>query len=307
MAKKIAFLFLFFAFSCSRTIAVSVMSVDIGNEFMKIAIVSPGKPMEIILNSDSSRKTPLIVAFRDGERFFGEAALSTATRFPEKSYTFLLDLIGKHIDSAPVKLYKKRFPYHNITGESKHSQIYVHHPEGMNFNESNPTHVLFYDMGSSSTSASIAAFQLVKTKEKGYVETNPQVVIKGVGFDRTLGGLEMQLRLRDHLAKLFAEQRNKKLETITSNKRAMNKLLKEAGRLKKVLSANTEHVAQVENVMDDVDLKAPVKRFKVKTFHVKEANIYPIQVEFTRTESEQPNKLVQRTLFTRNNLYPQKK
>jgi hypoxia up-regulated 1 len=70
----------------------------------------------------------------------------------------------------------------------------------------------------------------------------------------------MQLRLRDHLAKLFAEQSKKKLSDITSNNRAMAKLFKESGRLKKVLSANTEHKAQVENVMDDIDLKAIVTR-----------------------------------------------
>lgn len=57
----------------------AVMSVDLGNEWIKVAIVSPGKPMEIVLNTDSARKTPLIVAFRDGERFFGEAALTTVS------------------------------------------------------------------------------------------------------------------------------------------------------------------------------------------------------------------------------------
>jgi len=70
----------------------------------------------------------------------------------------------------------------------------------------------------------------------------------------------MQIRLRDHLAKLFAEQSKKPLTEITSNNRAMSKLFKEAGRLKKVLSANTEHKAQVENVMNDIDLKAMVSR-----------------------------------------------
>lgn len=53
------------------------MSIDLGAESLKIAIVSPGKPMEIILNTDSQRKTPLAVAFRDGDRLFGEAALTT--------------------------------------------------------------------------------------------------------------------------------------------------------------------------------------------------------------------------------------
>ena len=58
---------------------LAVMSVDLGGESIKIAIVSPGKPMEIILNVDSQRKTPMAVGFRDGDRFFGEAAMTTVS------------------------------------------------------------------------------------------------------------------------------------------------------------------------------------------------------------------------------------
>lgn len=63
-------------------------------------------------------------------------------------------------------------------------------------------------------------------------------------FDRTLGGFEMELRLRNHLAKVFNEQKKTKKD-VKENARAMAKLLKEAQRLKTVLSANAEHVAQV--------------------------------------------------------------
>ena len=65
-------------------------------------------------------------------------------------------------------------------------------------------------------------------------------------FDRTLGGFEFQLRLRDHLAKLFDKSKKTKMD-LYSNDRAMAKLFKEAGRLMKVLSANTAHVSQVSN------------------------------------------------------------
>lgn len=65
-------------------------------------------------------------------------------------------------------------------------------------------------------------------------------------FDRTLGGLEMELRLREHLAKLFNEQRRgQKAKDVRENPRAMAKLLREANRLKTVLSANADHMAQV--------------------------------------------------------------
>lgn len=138
---------------------------------------------------------------------------------------------------------------------------------------------MFYDMGSGSTTATIVMYQTVKTKESG---TQPQLQIRGVGlvvvvmfsanllatwpmytvfkmhvyvynttvfllifrFDRTLGGFEMELRLRDHLAKLFNEQKKSKKD-VRENLRAMAKLLKEAQRLKTVLSANAEHTAQV--------------------------------------------------------------
>lgn len=42
-------------------------------------------------------------------------------------------------------------------------------------------HILFYDLGASSATATIAAYQTVKTKDRGYSETNPQVTILGVG------------------------------------------------------------------------------------------------------------------------------
>lgn len=62
-------------------------------------------------------------------------------------------------------------------------------------------------------------------------------------FDRTLGGLEMELRLRNYLAEQFNKQHPSK--DVRKNLRAMAKLLKEANRLKTVLSANADHMAQV--------------------------------------------------------------
>lgn len=89
----------------------------------------------------------------------------------------------------------------------------------------------------------------------------PQLQIRGVGFDRTLGGLEMELRLREHLAGLFNEQRKgQRAKDVRENPRAMAKLLREANRLKTVLSANVDHMAQIEGLMDDVDFKAKVTR-----------------------------------------------
>ena len=39
-------------------------------------------------------------------------------------------------------------------------------------------HMMLYDMGASDTTVSIVAYQIVKTKEKGYSETHPQVRVQ---------------------------------------------------------------------------------------------------------------------------------
>lgn len=80
------------------------------------------------------------------------------------------------------------------------------------------------------------------------MEKNPQLTVKGVGFDRNLGSLEITLRIRNHLAKTFNDQKKTKNDVL-NNPRAMAKLHKEAERVKKILSANTETYAQVHRLM----------------------------------------------------------
>ncbi|XP_061188994.1 hypoxia up-regulated protein 1-like isoform X1 [Saccostrea echinata] len=315
--------------------SLAVMSIDLGSEFMKIGIVKPGVPMEIVLNDESARKTSTIVALRNGERLFGSAAENTAVKFPKMAYWYLTQIIGKRFEDPHVEMYRKRFPYYNIIKDEvrgtplfKVDDETTYSPEellamvlekakssaeafadtpisdavitvpsyftqaerravreaaemvGINvlqlisdnvavalnygvfrrkmFN-STTQYYMFYDAGATSTSATIIGYQMVKVKEGDRVETYPQLSVKGVGFDKSLGGLEMTLRLREHLAKLFNAQKKTKTDVFT-NDRAMGKLFKEANRLKKVLSANTEHMAQVEGLLEDIDFKAKVTR-----------------------------------------------
>lgn len=82
------------------------MSIDLGSEWVKVGVVSPGVPMEIALNKESKRKTPSILAFRDGVRTFGEDAASIGVRFPSNAYFYLTDLLGKTVDNPIVQLYR---------------------------------------------------------------------------------------------------------------------------------------------------------------------------------------------------------
>jgi len=51
------------------------MSIDLGVEFIKMALIKPGVPMEIVLNQESHRKTPFALTIKQQERFFGDEAL----------------------------------------------------------------------------------------------------------------------------------------------------------------------------------------------------------------------------------------
>uniref|UniRef100_A0A8C4YT80 Hypoxia up-regulated protein 1 n=1 Tax=Gopherus evgoodei TaxID=1825980 RepID=A0A8C4YT80_9SAUR len=311
--------------------ALAVMSVDLGSESMKIAIVKPGVPMEIVLNKESQRKTPVTVALKENERLFGDSAMGMSIKNPKIALRYFQDLLGKHIDNPQVTLYRWRFPQHELVKDERrqtvifklsHEMQYspeeilamvLNYSRGLAeefaeqpvkdavitvpvyFNQAerravlhaaqmadlkvlqlindntavalnygvfrrkdiNATvqNIMFYDMGAGNTVCTIVTYQTVKTKDSG---TQPQLQIRGVGFDRTLGGLEMEYRLRDYLVKLFNKQQPSK--DVRQNLRAMAKLLKEANRLKTILSANADHVAQIEGLLDDVDFKAKVSR-----------------------------------------------
>merc|ERR1712107_584008 len=120
-------------------------------------------------------------------------------------------------------------------------------------------HIMLYDMGADATTATVIGYQIVKANDRGFAETHPQAQVLGVGYDRTLGGAELKFRVREFLADKFNALKKTKTDVRTVP-RAMGKLLKEAERVKLILSANTDCFAQVENVMEDIDFKEPVSR-----------------------------------------------
>jgi hypoxia up-regulated 1 len=83
--------------------------------------------MEIALNKESKRKTPVTIAFRDGERTFGEDAATIGVRFPKNSYSYLLELLGKRVDNPIVQLYKQRFPYYEIVADPERDTVLFQH------------------------------------------------------------------------------------------------------------------------------------------------------------------------------------
>lgn len=75
--------------------------------------------------------------------------------------------------------------------------------------------------------------------------------------------MEFQLRLRDLLARHFNAQKKTKND-VTKDARSMQKLFKEAGRVKQVLSANVDHFAQVCATVIEIICIGPWNGLKLK-------------------------------------------
>jgi len=328
---SVLLLFLFLAKYLRTTAGMAVMSIDMGSEYMKIALVKPGVPMEIVLNKESRRKTPVAISLKSVEREFGDPALTQAIKHPKTAYFQLRDLLGKSLDNPLVKSFQQKYPFYDIKEDPVTKTIYFQHdsetkytPEEImsmildnarelasdyaeqkvdtavitvppyftqterkallraaelanikviqlintnaatalnygvfrrkDFNSSEQT-MIFFDMGSSGTTVSVVTYQMVKGKDD--FEPNPQLTVRGVGFDRTLGGSEFTYRLMKHLAAKFKAEKKKDVFT---NPKALLKLYKEAERVKTVLSANNDHMAQIEGLIDDIDMKIKVTR-----------------------------------------------
>lgn len=104
-----------------------------------------------------------------------------------------------------------------------------------------PEYHMIYDAGASSIVATIVSFSPVDPKSAA---TGTHIAVAGVGYDRKLGGIELDRRMRQILIELF---NTKARRDVREDKKGMAKLWKEAGRVKAILSANTEATSTVRS------------------------------------------------------------
>jgi len=78
------------------------MSVDLGHEFFKVAIMRQGKPLEIVLNTHSKRKTTTAVSFHEEVRVFGDDALAHQGKAPAKVPMFFHSSLGRNYTAQDV-------------------------------------------------------------------------------------------------------------------------------------------------------------------------------------------------------------
>ncbi|KAF6773341.1 hypothetical protein AHF37_07698 [Paragonimus kellicotti] len=119
---------------------------------------------------------------------------------------------------------------------------------------------LFYDVGFTSTVATVVSYQVTKHYVDGVSEEGPVLTVLGVGCAPTLGTSTFIYRLRDHLVSQFKAQKPNVKGDITQNPRAMSKLTQEAARIFVMLSANVEAHSQIESLFEGEDFHIKVTR-----------------------------------------------
>ncbi|KAK2071338.1 hypothetical protein P8C59_005768 [Phyllachora maydis] len=141
-----------------------------------------------------------------------------------------------------------------------------------NLNEGGkPEHHMVFDMGAGSTKASVLQFQSRTVKEVGkFNKTIQEVQVLGSGWDKTLGGDALNYLIVDDMVAQFVASDKAKKASVTADKvmahgRAMAKLIKEAERLRHILSANQNSHASFEGLYDDVDFKYKISRADFET------------------------------------------
>lgn len=102
-----------------------------------------------------------------------------------------------------------------------------------------PEYHIIFDAGASSIRATVVGFSAT-TDKSGTAGT--KIAVGGIGYDRTVGGAELDRRLREILIDAFVKQHKR---DVRQDKKGMAKLWKEASRIKAILSANHEAFSAV--------------------------------------------------------------
>ncbi|KAJ2535478.1 lumenal Hsp70 protein, partial [Coemansia sp. RSA 1933] len=130
----------------------------------------------------------------------------------------------------------------------------------MNREFAKPERHLFYDMGAGKTVATVARFSVRQESKSRRAKKSTVISVQSFASDAMLGGQEIDFVVREMLIGQFAAQAGVAAEEVRGSARAMSRLLKEAKRVKTILSANVEAVASVEGVHNGIDLRAHITR-----------------------------------------------
>lgn len=133
---------------------------------------------------------------------------------------------------------------------------------------------IVYDSGAGSTTATLVSIRQGDVARDSNFTSNANtttklstiIEVEGVGYDEELSGHILTHRLRDYLFEQFVNANPSVTESkLSSDAKAMNKLWREAEKVKIVLSANTAVRASVESLYDGIDFKLSITRQEFET------------------------------------------
>ncbi|CAB1098258.1 HSP70 [Ectocarpus sp. CCAP 1310/34] len=306
----------------------NVIGIDLGVDFMKVALVARGKPLEIVTNAASKRKTEMAVNFDRGERNFGSDAYALVSRKPKQTYTKMTTMLGRDLEHPSLAPILSRLPndvgfkadeggvvlsLNDNGAEAEYSAVELvamilssaqemtgmfgysvndavitvpefataherralldaadvagltvlslmdentaaalQHAISQTYEED--TNVMFYNMGANSIKVTIVTFGPKKIKDRNV----GKLIVRGKGWDASVGGWWFDLKLAD----VFAEGFNAKWGKgdVREFPRPMGKMITQATKVKKVLSANAEIPVNLNSLHDDVDYSSTVTR-----------------------------------------------
>ena len=89
----------------TQSYSKSIMGIDLGSLYMKVALVQRNSPLEIVTNLHSKRKTEQMVLFDgDARRLYGADASSMIGRKPLKTPVGMSIMLGRDDEHPTVKV-----------------------------------------------------------------------------------------------------------------------------------------------------------------------------------------------------------
>ncbi|KAB5591682.1 Hsp70 family protein [Ceratobasidium theobromae] len=313
---------------CSPALA-SILAVDYGTDTMKVALMKPGVPFDVVLDRDSKRKIASVIGWKGEDRLFGQDGRNLATRFPGDTFSGLKSVQGVLFDSGTTSYYTSAAQI--AFGQTKRGTFAGKRPNGDEYSVEElvamqldyvrdlasslagenvkdavvtvpayfnqfqrqavidatevaglklltlvndgtaiavnyamtrqfPTREvhMIYDSGAGATRATLVAFHtttLAPAKKSAKSENVTQITVLGSGFDTLASGTEITRRLQTMLeAKIPSQLKSELID------RSYAKLVREAERIKAILSVNAEVNAGVEGLAGDSDFKTKIER-----------------------------------------------
>lgn len=100
---------LFAIFFPNFVICKTIIGIDLGSLFMKVALVQRNSPIEIVTNLHSKRKTEQMILFDSGVRFYGADANSLIARKPLLTPTSMSLYLGRGEEHPSVQVLAERY------------------------------------------------------------------------------------------------------------------------------------------------------------------------------------------------------